>query len=109
MPYLVLDKHRPKAVEQLERRDNLTLHQCTGQDGGRRPPSRAEGHLPEPRLEGESSLSSETTAPISHHLLHISNNAGGSSKLGAQRSGTVAKRRKEELMCLFRVDCSLFT
>lgn len=109
MPYLVLDKYRSEAVEQLEWRHNLTLHQRTGQDGGGRPPSSAERHLPEPGLEGESSLSSETTASISHHLLHVSNDAGGSSKSNVQLSGTVAKRRKEEHICLLRVDCSLFT
>lgn len=41
----------PEAVEQLESRDDLALHQGTCEQSSRRPPPRADGHLPEPRLQ----------------------------------------------------------
>lgn len=72
MPYLRLDSDSPEAVEELEWRHDLALHQRTRQYGSGGPPSRAEGHLPEPCLEGESALSSESASPISHHLVHDS-------------------------------------
>ena len=51
------------AVEELEGIHQLALHQGAGEHRSCRPPSCANGHLPEPLLERES-------AAFSHHLIH---------------------------------------
>lgn len=52
LTYLILDKHGTQTIEELPGRDYVTLHEHTGDDGGRCPDARADGHLPKPLLEG---------------------------------------------------------
>jgi len=66
-PVLRFHKDGAEAIEELERSDDLALHQGAGQDGGRGPPASAEWHLEEPLFEGESSAQVIGSA---HHLVH---------------------------------------
>lgn len=55
---------RAKAVEQLERRDNLALDKGAGEKRCCCPPPGANRHLPEPHLQRQ-------PAAISHHWIHV--------------------------------------
>ena len=52
------------AIEELKWGDQLALHQAAGQDRRGCPPSRADGHLPEPCFEWEAPLAA-------HYLIHL--------------------------------------
>ena len=67
--YLVLDKHSAEAVEQLKRRDDMTLNQQRCQDRGSRPPARADRHLVEPLFEGE--LADRSSLGPAEHIIHV--------------------------------------
>jgi len=62
--HLRLLEYRAIAVEELKRSDELALHQTAGQNCRCCPPPRADGHLPEPCLKRERSLSA-------HYLIHF--------------------------------------
>lgn len=50
--YLLLFENRSKAVEELERVQDLTLDQHAGYDGCGGPPTGADRHLEEPLFQG---------------------------------------------------------
>jgi hypothetical protein len=50
-PYLLFVKNGSEAVEELEGREDLALHEDSGDDRGRGPPSRAHGRFEEPLFE----------------------------------------------------------
>lgn len=60
--HLAFNKHRAVAVKQLERCQDLALHERTDRKRRRRPPPCADGRLPEPLLERDE--------PAVHHLVH---------------------------------------
>ncbi len=60
---LRLHKYGAVAVEELERSQDLALHQAAHQDCRRRPPSCADGHLPEPCLQRDEPVAA-------HYLVH---------------------------------------
>lgn len=91
--YLGLEEHGAEAVEQLEWSDDLTLNKSTGQNSGGGPPPCAERHLPEPGLEGESSLASDPTSPVSHHRLHRYR----------YKAGVKSRVLRSELRCCLRI------
>jgi len=68
--YLTLEENRPDAVEQLERRDDVTLHQHTCAQRGRHPPASAYGHFVEPLLERKASDPSHHAIPALQNIGH---------------------------------------
>ena len=64
-PVLALDEDGPEAVEELEGRDDVTLHEDAGGHRRRRPPPRAYRQVVEPCLEREMVSSSGCTAAAS--------------------------------------------
>jgi hypothetical protein len=75
--YLAPIENGPEAVEELERREDMALHQHARAQGRRHPPPRAHGHLKEPLLERESSHHAVTARK---HVGH-----GGMLGVGAER------------------------
>ncbi len=67
---LILVEHSAEAVEELEGRYDLALHERGGENGCCRPPAGAEGHFPEPGLEGEAGLPSNAATSCADHLVH---------------------------------------
>lgn len=65
--YLLLMEDGAEAVEQLERSEDLALHQNTGDDCRCGPPSRAHGHLEEPLLERQLAQCTISTANDGGH------------------------------------------
>jgi hypothetical protein len=51
--YLTFMPHRPEAVEEIERAENMALYEYARYDRRRRPVARANGHLEEPLFERE--------------------------------------------------------
>ena len=66
--YLAFVKHRTVAVEQLERREDMTLYQDSRHHGRRCPPSCAYGHLEEPLFQGQ--LTQRSIAAAAQHRSH---------------------------------------
>ena len=72
--YLVLDKHRPEAIEQLEGRDDVALHENADHHRRRCPVARAHGHLVEPLLQRELIVAAaRLPAPteLAKHVVHL--------------------------------------
>ena len=66
--YLASKEYGAYAVEQLERRDDVALHQHRGAESCRHPPACTHGHLVEPLLERESTH--HATVPALQRLCH---------------------------------------
>jgi len=95
--YLVLVEYRPEGVEELERRHDLALYQRRRQHCRRRPPPRAQRHLPEPGLEGEASLRAHCTHLVHIHVLRLLANRPSlnrSSYRGIRYSRRIVKKWK---------------
>jgi hypothetical protein len=66
--YLTLEEDGPHTVEQLERRDDVALHQHTRTQRCRHPPASAHGHLVEPLLKREAA--SHHAIPALQYVCH---------------------------------------
>ena len=69
--YLLFYECALECVEELERVDDVALYENSHYDGGCRPETGADWHLPEPGLEREASLSTEAALPLPDHLVHL--------------------------------------
>ena len=66
--YLASKEYGAYTVEQLERRDDVALHQDRGAESCRHPPACTHGHLVEPLFERESTH--HATVPALQRLCH---------------------------------------
>ena len=69
--YLALEEDGPHAVEQLEGRDDVTLHQHACTQRRRHPPASAHGHLIEPLLERKAANPSHHAIPALKYVCHV--------------------------------------
>jgi hypothetical protein len=67
--HLAFLEHSAIAVEQLERREDVTLYQDSRHDGRCCPPSCAHGHLEEPLFQGQ--LAHRSVAATAQHCSHV--------------------------------------
>ena len=68
--YLVLHKHSPEAVEELEWRNDVTLNEYRCDYCGRSPVPRTGGHFVKPLFQRKLSDRSSSACPT-EHIIHV--------------------------------------
>jgi hypothetical protein len=68
--YLALEEDGANAVEQLKRRDDVTLHQHTCTQRSRHPPASAYGHFVKPLLKREPAYAAHHAVPARQYVCH---------------------------------------